>query len=181
VSHALRHEPWTYDLELDDAGWVTVDDLLAALHDLGPDWTAVRREDLEQMIATSAKQRFELAGDRIRARYGHSVPGRITHTDAAPPAVLFHGTAPEALPEILADGLLPMRRQTVHLSADVATALAVGRRKSRTPVLLRVMAGRAHRHGIRFWRGNDLVWLADPIPARFLHVQGPDGGDPPAE
>ena len=25
VSHALRHEPWLYELELDDAGWAPVD------------------------------------------------------------------------------------------------------------------------------------------------------------
>jgi putative RNA 2'-phosphotransferase len=31
VSHALRHEPWLYELELDDAGWVSVDELLAAV------------------------------------------------------------------------------------------------------------------------------------------------------
>lgn len=30
VSHALRHEPWLYELELDDAGWVSVDELLTA-------------------------------------------------------------------------------------------------------------------------------------------------------
>lgn len=25
VSHALRHEPWIYELELDDEGWVPID------------------------------------------------------------------------------------------------------------------------------------------------------------
>lgn len=24
VAHALRHEPWRYELELDEAGWVPV-------------------------------------------------------------------------------------------------------------------------------------------------------------
>lgn len=31
VSHALRHEPWLYELELDDEGWVPVDQVLAAV------------------------------------------------------------------------------------------------------------------------------------------------------
>lgn len=31
VSHALRHEPWLYELELDGEGWTSVDDLLQAL------------------------------------------------------------------------------------------------------------------------------------------------------
>lgn len=31
VSHALRHEPWLYELELDDEGWVAVSQLLESL------------------------------------------------------------------------------------------------------------------------------------------------------
>lgn len=173
VSHALRHEPWVYELELDDAGWVSVDDLLTALRELGTHWADVTRDDLKQLIATSAKRRHELDGDRIRALYGHSVPGRIVRTEAVPPEVLFHGTSPSAWTTIQAQGLVPMGRQSVHLSADVDTALAVGRRKAREPVLLRVLAGQAHRDGIRFWQGNELVWLADTVPAEYLRLQPP--------
>lgn len=38
VSHALRHEPWLYELELDDEGWVPVEQLLTALREKGGDW-----------------------------------------------------------------------------------------------------------------------------------------------
>lgn len=31
VAHALRHEPWLYELEMDEAGWVPVEQLLDAL------------------------------------------------------------------------------------------------------------------------------------------------------
>ncbi|SEE47265.1 RNA 2'-phosphotransferase [Jiangella alba] len=33
ISHALRHEPWLYELELDDEGWVPVDQILAGLRE----------------------------------------------------------------------------------------------------------------------------------------------------
>ena len=36
ISHALRHEPWLYELELDDAGWVPVAALLTALGPRNP-------------------------------------------------------------------------------------------------------------------------------------------------
>ncbi|MFM5554114.1 RNA 2'-phosphotransferase [Aeromonas veronii] len=32
VSHAIRHEPWLHELELDEQGWVPVDDLIKVLH-----------------------------------------------------------------------------------------------------------------------------------------------------
>ena len=48
------------------------------------------------------------------------------------------------------------------------TAMAVGQRKDRAPVLLRVAAEEAHREGVAFYHGNDKVWLADAVPARFI-------------
>jgi putative RNA 2'-phosphotransferase len=105
--------------------------------------------------------------------YGHSVPGRIVRTEAVPPAVLFHGTSPRAWEVIQVDGLAPMSRQFVHLSTDVARAELVGRRKSSTPVVLRVRAEEASRRGVRFWRGNELVWLAHAVPGEFIGIVSP--------
>jgi len=44
----------------------------------------------------------------------------------------------------------------------------VGRRRSEQPVILEVLALEAHRAGIRFYPGNDQVWLADAIPPQFI-------------
>lgn len=120
------------------------------------------------MIASSDKQRHELLGDRIRALYGHSLPGRLTREPASPPPVLLHGTSPEVVTTIKFEGLVPMGRQYVHLSVDQETALAVGRRKHQNPVVLRVDAERAHEAGVMFYLGNDRVWLADLVPPEFI-------------
>lgn len=32
VSYALRHAPWEYGLEMDEKGWVPIEQLLDALH-----------------------------------------------------------------------------------------------------------------------------------------------------
>jgi putative RNA 2'-phosphotransferase len=61
-----------------------------------------------------------------------------------------------------------MGRQYVHLSVDKATAEQVGRRKAEVPILLAVNADEAFANGIAFYLGNDLVWLADFIPAAFI-------------
>lgn len=168
VSHALRHEPWLYELELDREGWTPVDQLLHALRERGGDWAAVDRDAVRRMMASASKQRFELDGDRIRARYGHSLAGRIHLTPGTPPPRLFHGTAPDTVPIIRTQGLRPMGRQYVHLSVDVETARSVGQRKSGRPVLLAVDAAAAAATGVVFYRGNDRVWLADAIPPEQL-------------
>ncbi|HTN75277.1 MAG TPA: RNA 2'-phosphotransferase [Pirellulaceae bacterium] len=168
LSHALRHEPWLYELELDDDGWASLDDVLTALRSERPQWQHVTAADLERMIAQSEKQRHEIQPTRIRAIYGHSLPGKLQRVSAVPPDVLYHGTAPEIVPAIRASGLLPMSRQFVHLSADEATAVQVGKRKSKQPVILRITALDAHLAGVPFYAGNDQVWLADHVPAQFI-------------
>ena len=160
MSHALRHAPWLYELELDEAGWTPVADLLAALH--------VSRAQLEEVVRESPKQRFELAGERVRARYGHSVPGRIVREPGTPPPVLYHGTSVSAAVAVLRDGLRPMRRQYVHLSVTREMAESVGSRKGERVRVLTVDTPAACAAGVEFLRGNEIVWLTDHVPATFL-------------
>jgi len=70
ISHALRHEPWLYELDLDDESWTSVEALLAALREADPAWAEVSRTTITEVIARSDKQRHEMVGDRIRALYG---------------------------------------------------------------------------------------------------------------
>jgi putative RNA 2'-phosphotransferase len=169
VAYALRHQPWRFGLELDDAGWVPLDDLAGALR-AEPRWRSVTRADLLALVAAQTKQRYEVDGDRIRAAYGHSVPARIAAPPGVPPDVLFHGTAAAVVPAIRAAGLLPMGRQYVHLSADRSIARAVGRRKSPQVAMLVVDARGAHAAGVTFRLGNGAVWLADHVPPAFVEV-----------
>jgi putative RNA 2'-phosphotransferase len=170
LSHALRHEPWLYELELDDEGWASLDAVLAALREERTEWGELSRVEVERMIESSSKRRHEIMGDRIRALYGHSVPGKLRRERGTPPAVLFHGTAPEVVKTIMHDGLRPMSRQYVHLSVDTAIAREVGRRKSAAPLLLEIDARAAHDAAVLFYEGNEKVWLADLVPVRFMRV-----------
>jgi len=168
VAHALRHEPWLYELELDHEGWTTTHALLAALRSQRAAWAALCEQDFADMIRLSSKQRYEMADGRIRALYGHSLPGRLSKTPAEPPTLLFHGTSPALETPIRQDGLLPMGRQYVHLSSDRDTATEVGRRKSAKPIILAVRAADAWADGIAFYVGNAKVWLADRVPPKFI-------------
>jgi len=168
VSHALRHEPWLYELELDDNGWVSVDALLAGLRTQSHSWASLTENELALMVASSDKRRYELAGSQIRALYGHSTPQRLLREPALPPEILYHGASPGTAVIIETTGLKPMGRQYVHLSADRETAIQVGLRKSSKPVILEIRSAEAHSNGVHFYRGNELVWLADSVPQTFI-------------
>ena len=169
----LRHQPDQYGVELDDAGWVPIDSVIAALAQHTAHWSDLRLDDIRAMMAAADKQRFEISGDRIRAVCGHSVPGRIAHRLAIPPALLFHGTTRTALKSIRKDGLRPMRRQFVHLSTDTETATRVAKRRTKYPVIVVIDAKRAHADGVVFYATNDQVWLAEWIAPDYLRQPDP--------
>ena len=171
MSKALRHTPWLYELELDPQGWVTIEALIDGIGDRRKQGQAVTVEDFERIMEQSDKQRFEMKDGRIRALYGHSVKEKMLKEPGEPPAVLYHGTTPAALNSILKAGLKPMRRQYVHLSPDVPTATQVARRKGE-PLILEIDAAGAYRAGYPFYRGNDMVWLADAVPPEFIKAPG---------
>lgn len=164
LSLVLRHEPARIGITLDAAGWIEIETLLAALAAHGVPLT---RAELDDLVATSDKQRFAIAGDRIRANQGHSVPVELGLPPATPPDVLYHGTVESALPGIRADGLRRGQRHDVHLSADLETASKVGGRRGK-PVILTIDAAKMAAAGHLFHRSENGVWLAAHVPPAFI-------------
>ncbi|MEV6527703.1 RNA 2'-phosphotransferase [Longispora sp. NPDC051575] len=162
MSKALRHQPERLGLSLDPAGWVPVEDLLAAMH--------LTREQLDVVVAENNKKRFEVVDGRIRASQGHSVAVDLGYEPAEPPAVLYHGTPAGNVAAILEQGLLKGNRHHVHLSGDTATAVQVGARRGR-PVVLTVHAGRMAADGHVFYRSTNGVWLAEHVPAEYVKTE----------
>lgn len=166
LSRILRHDPGSIGLVLDPAGWVGVDDLLTALARHG---ARVDREQLDHVVATNNKRRFAFSEDglSIRASQGHSVEVDLGLPVADPPAVLYHGTTGRVVEAIFREGLRPMTRQDVHLSADTGTAVRVGSRHGR-PVVLVVDTAAMVRDGHAFRVSANGVWLTDAVPPQYL-------------
>jgi putative RNA 2'-phosphotransferase len=166
LSLHLRHRPEALNLTLAEGGWVGVEELLAAAARHGQ---PISRPELNELVTNSDKQRFafDAEGTRIRAQQGHSVPVDLGLVPVTPPAVLYHGTVPAALPAILRDGLKKMKRHHVHLSPDEETARRVGNRRG-PAVLLAVDAARLHATGHVFYVSGNGVWLIDDVPPQYL-------------
>ncbi len=168
ISYALRHGPDTFGLELDSEGWVSIDDLVAALSIHEERWRDVTAADIRAIPAASSKQRFAIDGNKIRALYGHSLPDKLEMASGIPPEFLFHGTAETSLTSIRQSGLQPMDRQFVHMSIDERSAREVGLRRSKDPVILKIHAKLAFEKGCEFYARNEHIWLSNSIPPDFL-------------
>lgn len=159
LGYLLRHAS-DDELRLGPGGWAEVEAVCEAMGQLSS-------EALTAIV--EASDRYELSEDAVlvRARHGHSRPVELDYAPATPPDELFHGTTPEALVAILAEGLVPMSRQYVHLSPSEALARQVATRHGK-PVLLVVDAAGMGRQGHVFFRAVDRVWLTARVPATFL-------------
>lgn len=173
LSYVLRHKPETIGLELDPAGWAMVEQLISLANKHG---TALTRELLLELVATSGKKRFALNqdGSRIRANHGHSIRVDLGLPPQTPPQILFHGTATRFEASVRAQGLVAGTRQYVHLSADRETAIQVGKRYGK-PLLLEVEALAMCSSGYEFFMSASGIWLTRAVPAGYLRFPDASG------
>lgn len=158
LAYLLRHDD---SYRFDEHGYRDVVDLVT-----NHDFTFPL---LEAIVAENDKQRYEFNDDKtkIRARQGHSIDVDVELTPACPPDILFHGTAKEALPSILNEGITRQSRRDVHLSPYEATAMKVGSRHG-SPIVLRVDCKRMAEDGIQFFLSRNGVWLTEYVHPRYI-------------
>ena len=166
LARVLRHRPEMWGVRLDREGWCQVGDVLAGAASHGQDLAA---DELHEIVATNDKQRFTLSPDglRIRAAQGHSIQVDLNLRRVVPPPVLYHGTVRKYVGAIRREGLRPMSRHAVHLSATKEAAAAVGGRRG-APVVLVVDSYAMNRDGFKFRQAENGVWLVDTVPTKYL-------------
>jgi len=166
LSLVLRHKPETIGIELDQNGWVDINELIEKLNKYGIQFD---RETLNHIVATNSKKRFAFNDkfDKIRASQGHSIEIELGYTNQKPPKILFHGTSEKSIQSILEKGLKRQNRQHVHLSSDIETAIKVGQRLGK-PIVFKVLAKQMYKNNFRFFISENGVWLTDNVPTEYL-------------
>lgn len=162
MSYVLRHGG---GLDMDPQGWVSFAALAAHLD------TTTRQ--IECIVATNTKQRFEIRDELVRARQGHTLPGIVPVSkdmERKPPRTLYHGTTVEAADLILRDGILAMGRHHAHLSENIETAHVVAARRKASTVVFAVETERMWDAGATFWLTDNDVWLCETVPPAFLRT-----------
>lgn len=168
MSLVLRHRAGEFGLTPDAEGFVP----LEALAQVVAEHKGGTLEEILRVVedGTDTKKRFEIRGEMIRARYGHSLDlqAEVEYPPAEPPEILYHGTNAQALANIRREGLKAMNRQYVHLSTTPARAKEVAGRRTRQPILLIIRAQAAHQAGVIFHAPEPLHFLARAVPVEFI-------------
>ena len=162
ISYILRHEPG--DIQMEKEGWVNVHALLNKVQ--------ISMEELEDIVENDDKKRFAFNFNRskIRASQGHTLKVDVGLKPKTPPKFLYHGTASKNVKLIMKKGLLKMRRNHVHLSADYDTAMNVASRycKNDKPHIFKIDTYPMIVDYVRFYQSENDVWLVDYVDPKFL-------------
>lgn len=162
MSYLLRHNP--EGLAMDEQGFVDFNELLGKLRSR----FRVNREYILELIEEGNRRRFEIAGSKIRALYGHSVYVELELEEDRSVKKLYHGTTQEAASRILKEGLKTMRRKWVHLSPTPETAKQVGLRRALHPAILQIDAEAARRDGLKFYKATGEVYLCKSLAPKYV-------------
>jgi len=168
MAFALRHDPAHFDLQLDDEGWTSFEELVIAMRFERHEWDCLNEATVREAIG--AMDRFEIRDGKIRAVYGHSVKLTKPPSILPPPSVLYHGTSADNAPSILQQGILRMRRCFVHLSSDYDWVVRFLDDKPAWTIFA-IDTASALEAGNRFRQANHHVWLTDALVACLLRFQ----------
>jgi putative RNA 2'-phosphotransferase len=176
LAFMLRHQPETFDLELDSLGYADLGDVVQALNErLGE---PVEEEDVREAVVAGDRPRYEIVEDRIRALYGHSIPVE-PGPSSKPPESLYVAVPEQELERARRFGLRGGRRRFLHLAISKEDAAESGRRASRDYTVLVIHALDAWEEGVSFY-DRTALWLAEEVPTHLIEVEGTyhDGTEP---
>jgi len=165
LSLILRHRPEEVGVALDGAGRVAIAELVEALRRNG--WEDITAEEIREVARQDAR-RFELAGDTIRARYGHTLTLERPGNPARPPEWLYLAVPEEELPAARQEGLRPGSRQYVHLCLTPQEAARLLDRRQVAGQIVTVLARRAHGQGLSFFQATESLFLVERVPREFV-------------
>lgn len=166
VSGTLRHFPESVGVEMDSHGWV---DINAFCEIMKKRYRWLRNEHLYALVESDEKGRYEIKGQYIRARYGHSVDIELDYEESELPFV-YYGASPEEVDMLLENGIFPIKQRYVHLSTTLQKAIEVALVHTDNPIILQVDAEQAQKAGISFMLANEHIVLAERIPPDYLTV-----------
>ncbi len=178
LSLILRHHPDEFGLNMDEYGYMPLDEVVEAVQQR---YSAVEEEDIRDLIETSRQRRFEIVGDRIRALYGHTFFVEMDGEPMDPPESLFLCVSAAQVRRMKEEGLHSEDRSYLHLSPTREIA------ESRSgavddPCIVEVYAEAAATEAeVEFWDRGEVVLTRQTIAPEFVgevvEIQAPPAAD----
>ncbi len=166
----LRHFPERYGLDMNEHGWVDLNELVTAITVRQNKLRFVKTHHIMGLIQTDLKGRYQFGEGKVRATYGHSFEVELDLPTVEIPDILFYPSTKEEYNMLLESGLKPTDRKMVHLSGTLESALEAGRVRVLDPVILEIDAKKAVKKGSVIQKAGKTVYIVKEMPSKFLSV-----------
>ena len=88
-----------------------------------------------------------------------------------PPDVLYYITTYKAHDSIMQSGLKPIDgRKYVRLLVDIDKDVQINRCRDPSHIILKIDAAKAHKDGIKFYKGSENVILVNYVPKQYIAI-----------
>ncbi len=168
----LRHGK--FNLEMTEQGFVKIQDIVDTMrsHNTRVKW--LRPYHIDALALTDPKGRYQIRGQSVRATYGHTLKLDLNLPTTNIPRYLYYPASEEEAEVILDEGLFPVDRAMVHLSATFEDALHAGEVKLDDPVILAVDTEKCVEEGFPIGKAAKTVYLCDQVPADCMFISEGD-------
>ena len=164
----LRHFPEQFRVDMDDHGWVAVDDIVHAIKDNRLNFHWLRDKHVRAIVETDDKGRYQIDGGFVRATYAHTINLDLTDLPESDANELFYPVTEEEAEIVVETGLYPTDRSKVNLSENLEKALEAGKVRTENPVILCIDAAQARLDGVDIRRAGRDVSITDEIDAKYI-------------
>lgn len=169
MAGVLRHFPDKFGVEMDEHGWVDIDEFVGQLRTQKDRLHWIKPYHFVAIVATDPKGRYQIEGQHIRATYGHSLKLDLNDLPGDNiPDDLYYPVTEEEVELVLERGIHPTDRQKVHLSRTYENALSAGLRRSETPVILKIDSFQARVDGHLIQQAGKTVFITDQVLPDYL-------------
>ncbi|HRU99747.1 MAG TPA: RNA 2'-phosphotransferase [Ruminococcus sp.] len=166
----LRHQPDKAELDMDEHGWVSVEQLISGVNRHSQ--YHIDRTMLESIVSADKKGRYRFDDEhkKIKCCQGHSIPWVEPELNyCEPPEYLYHGTTTKVLEAIEESrAIKKMKRHAVHMQADIDKAWQSAERWHKTPVVLKISASEMAHDGYTFGVTENEVWCTEEVPVKYI-------------
>ncbi|KAG4096434.1 phosphotransferase KptA/Tpt1 [Neocallimastix lanati (nom. inval.)] len=171
ISKLLRHTALKVGLQMDDEGYVKLDDILK----LGR-FKQVTFEDIQKIVETNDKKRYKMKFEDgswyIKANQGHSIklknPNLKKVMDPSEIPVVIHGTYTKYLNSILDNGLIPKNRTHIHFAKGLyGEEGVISGMRYNYEIAIYIDSKKAMKDGIEFFISENGVILSTGLNNRI--------------
>lgn len=170
LCYLLRHNPEKAHLDMEQHGYVDIDQLISNLFKYMN--ICITRDELDYIVYTDEKGRYCIKDNKIKCCQGHSLSWVVPELIKVqiPPRYLYHGTTQDAYyNHIRKDGIISkMKRQFVHLSKNLETAAKVAERRKKDYCILEIDTETMIKDGIELFITENEVYHVDSVPVKYI-------------